>query len=265
LQTASCESALRPAETINVSSASISTAIAQMEEIVQVQLFVRRHSKGLVRTSAGQYLAAHARNILLYAREIESVAQQRWPRTIPRFSCVDGRKRMRSCSTASTPEDSISSSFYDYNIPTTLHLAPLRPMPVQVVLPASHPLAHSQRCSLQNLIDEPMALLAQPRTRDHFLSLFASKGLTPKISQRTDSIEMVRSLVANGFGHSRLTFVAPYHVVGHGKLSSRLLPGLNRSQNPVLGRLFRFRAPRLVDELNKSISAVVQMPHISAT
>ncbi|WP_431202530.1 LysR substrate-binding domain-containing protein [Bradyrhizobium betae] len=130
---------------------------------------------------------------------------------------------------------------------------------------SSHPLAHSQRCSLQNLIDEPMALLDQPRTRDYFLSLFASKGLTPRISQRTDSFEMVRSLVANGFGHSLLTFVAPYHVVGHGKLSSRPLPGLKRSQNPVLGSLYRFRAPRLVDELNKSISAVVQMLHISAT
>src|SRR5947209_4627845 len=72
LATANNESVLRAAEALNVSSASISTAIAQMEEFLQVQLFIRRHARGLVLTTAGQDLAAHARNILLHAREIES-------------------------------------------------------------------------------------------------------------------------------------------------------------------------------------------------
>ncbi|MHC2388542.1 LysR family transcriptional regulator [Bradyrhizobium liaoningense] len=76
LATANHESVLRASETLNVSSASISTAIAQIEEFLQTQLFIRRHARGLVLTSAGQDLAAHARNILLHAREIEAVAQR---------------------------------------------------------------------------------------------------------------------------------------------------------------------------------------------
>ncbi|MBR0914398.1 LysR family transcriptional regulator [Bradyrhizobium japonicum] len=292
LATANRESVLRAAETLNVSSASISTAIAQMEEFLQVQLFVRRHARGLVLTSAGQDLAAHARNILLHAREIESVAQRGPYKAVGRINigCLttiapyliplvlkevaanhpEIQLRWREDKHEALLDGLHSGGFdliivYDYDIPTTLHLAPLRPMPVQVVLPVSHPLAHNQRCSLLDLIDEPMVLLDQPRTRDYFLSLFASKGLTPKISQRTDSFEMVRSLVANGFGYSLLNFVPPYHVVGHGKLISRPLPDVDRSQNLVLGRLYRFRAPRLVDELYKSISAAVQMLEISAT
>ncbi|MGY8631895.1 LysR family transcriptional regulator [Bradyrhizobium sp. 14AA] len=292
LATANRESVLRAAETLNVSSASISTAIAQMEEFLQVQLFVRRHARGLVLTSAGQDLAAHARNILLHAREIESVAQRGPYKAVGRINigCLttiapylvplvlkevaanhpEIQLRWREDKHEALLDGLHSGGFdliivYDYDIPTTLHLSPLRPMPVQAVLPASHPLAHSQRCSLQDLVDEPMVLLDQPRTRDYFLSLFASKGLTPKISQRTDSFEMVRSLVANGFGYSLLNFVPPYDVAGHGKLISRPLPELNRSQNLVLGRLYRFRAPRLVDELYKSISTAVQMLQISAT
>lgn len=292
LATANRESVLRAAETLNVSSASISTAIAQMEEFLQVQLFVRRHARGLVLTSAGRDLAAHARNILLHAREIESVAQRGPYKAVGHINigCLttvapyliplvlkevaanhpEIQLRWREEKHEALLDGLHSGGFdliivYDYDIPTTLQLAPLRPMPVQVVLPASHPLAHSQSCSLQDLIDEPMVLLDQPRTRDYFLSLFASKGLTPKITQRTDSFEMVRSLVANCFGYSLLNFVPPYHVEGHGKLISRPLADLNRSQNLVLGRLYRFRAPRLVDELYKSISAAVQMLQISTT
>jgi DNA-binding transcriptional LysR family regulator len=110
-----------------------------------------------------------------------------------------------------------------------------------------------------------MVLLDQPRTRDYFLSLFGSKGLSPTVAHRTESFEMVRSLVANGFGYTLLNFVPPYHVDGHGKLVSRPLAEVDRPQNLVLGRLYRFRPPRLVDELLKSVSAAVQKLQISTT
>lgn len=290
LATANQESVLRAAETLNVSSASISTAIAQMEEFLQVQLFIRRHARGLVLTSAGQDLAAHARNILLHAREIESVARRSPYKAIGRLSigCVSTiapyliplvlkelaekhpeiQLKWRVDKHEALLDALHAGGFdliivYDYDIPTTLHVAPLRSMPVQVVLPASHPLAKSQICSLQDVVGEPMVLLDQPRTRDYFLSLFGSKGLSPTVAYNTESFEMVRSLVANGFGYSLLNFVPPYNVEGHGKLVSRPLSDLDRPQNLVLGRLYRFRAPRLVDELFKSVSAAAQELQIS--
>jgi hypothetical protein len=60
-------------------------------------------------------------------------------------------------------------------------------MPVQVVLPEEHRLVQSQTCSLNDLFGEPMVLLDQPRTRDYFLSLFGSKGLSPNVAYRTES------------------------------------------------------------------------------
>jgi DNA-binding transcriptional LysR family regulator len=292
LATANHESVLRAAETLNVSSASISTAIAQMEEFLQVQLFIRRHARGLILTSAGQDLAAHARNILLHAREIESVARRGPYKAVGRINigCLatiapyliplilkevadnhpEIQLRWREDKHEALLDALHGGGFdliivYDYDIPTTLHVAPLRAMSVQVVLPAAHPLAHSQTCSLTDLIGEPMVLLDQPRTRDYFLSLFGSKGLTPTVAHRTESFEMVRSLVAHGFGYALLNFVPPYQVEGHGKLVSRPLTDVDRPQNLVLARLYRFRAPRLVDELFKSVSAAVQKLQISTT
>jgi DNA-binding transcriptional LysR family regulator len=292
LATANHESVLRAGETLNVSSASISTAIAQMEEFLQVQLFIRRHARGLILTSAGQDLAAHARNILLHAREIESVAQRGPYKAVGRINigCLSTiapyliplilkevadnhpeiQLRWREDKHEALLDALHGGGFdliivYDYDIPTTLHAAPLRSMPVQVVLPASHPLAHSQTCSLTDLTSEPMVLLDQPRTRDYFLSLFGNKGLTPTIGHRTESFEMVRSLVANGFGYALLNFVPPYHVEGHGTLVSRPVSDVDRPQNLVLARLYRFRAPRLVDELFKSVSAAAHKLQISTT
>jgi DNA-binding transcriptional LysR family regulator len=292
LAAANHESVLRAAGTLNVSSASISTAVAQMEELLQVQLFIRRHARGLVLTSAGQDLAAHARSILLHAREIESIAHKGpfWAVGKLNIGCLatiapyllplvlkelaekhpEIQLKWREDKHEALLDSLHGGGFdliiiYDYDIPTTLHVAPLRPMPVQVVLPDGHRLAQTQACSLNDLVEEPMVLLDQPRTRDYFLSIFGSRGLSPKIAHRTQSFEMVRSLVANGFGYALLNFVPPYHVEGHGKLVSRPLAGLDRPQNLVLARLYRFRAPRLVDELFESISVAVQQLQISTT
>lgn len=292
LATANHESVLRAAGTLNVSSSSISTAIAQIEEFLQVQLFIRRHARGLVLTSAGQDLAAHARNILLHAREIESIAHAGPYRAVGRLNigCLatiapyllplvlkelaekhpEIQLKWREDKHEALLDSLHGGGFdliiiYDYDVPTTLHVAPLRPMPVQVVLPDGHRLAQTQSCSLTDLVEEPMVLLDQPRTRDYFLSIFGSRGLSPTVAHRTQSFEMVRSLVANGFGYALLNFVPPYHVEGHGKLVSRPLADFDRPQNLVLARLYRFRAPRLVDELFESISTAVQKLQISTT
>ena len=290
LATANHESVLRASETLNVSSASISTAISQIEEFLQTQLFIRRHARGLVLTSAGQDLAAHARNILLHAREIEAVAQRGPFRAAGRINvgCLatiapyliplvlrdlqekhpDIEMRWRADKHEALLDGLHNGSFdliivYDYDIPTTLHASPLRSMPIQVVLPSAHPLASSQSCGLSDLVALPMVLLDQPRTRDYFLSLFANRGLSPIVAYRVDSFEMVRSLVANGFGFALLNFVPPYNVCGHGSLTSRPLADVDRTQNLVLARLYRFRAPRLVDEFFKSVSFAAQQLTIS--
>jgi len=47
--------------------------------------------------------------------------------------------------------------------------------------------------------------------------------------------------------------------------ATRPLADFDKPQNLVLARLYRFRAPRLIDELFESISAAVQKLQISTT
>ena len=48
-------------------------------------------------------------------------------------------------------------------------------------------------------------LINLPHSREYFLSLFRDAGVTPRIAHESASLEMVRSLVANGLGVSLLT------------------------------------------------------------
>ena len=45
-------------------------------------------------------------------------------------------------------------------------------------------------------------LLDLPLSREYFAGLFASAGLTPQIAHRSRQLELVRSLVANGYGYT---------------------------------------------------------------
>ncbi len=73
LAAANHQSVRKAAQSLHVSAPSVSMAIAQIETIIATQLFVRRHARGLVLTDAGRDLAVSARNMLAYAREIETV------------------------------------------------------------------------------------------------------------------------------------------------------------------------------------------------
>lgn len=281
LAAANHQSVLRAAEALNVSSPSISTAIAQIEKLLDVNLFIRRHARGLVLTQAGRDLAAHARSLIIHAREIETTTHRGGSSTAAQFNvgCQATLApyllplMMRDIE-ASHPKIQLRWSednhegllaavhsgavdsiiIYDYDLPSTLHVTPLREIPMQVVLPTNHRLASRAYCTLGELANEPMILLDHPKTRDYFLSTFSEAGIEPLIAHRTSSYEMVRGLVANGFGYSLLNFCPPHIIDGQNRIASVPLLGIDKPQNLVLARLYRFRAPRLLNELISSIT-----------
>ena len=282
------QSVLRAAETLNVSSPSISTAISQLEDCLEMQLFERRHARGLLLTPAGMDLVVQARSTLLQVREIETIANRGDSRStvILNVGCLKTlapyflpaiMRHMHSATPyihARWTEDSHENLMaglhtgsldlallYNYDLPTTFDSTIVRHMPIQVVLPADHSLAGQPSCRLSELADETMILLDQARTRDYFLSLFAKEGFGPKIGYRSPNFETVRSLVANGFGYSLLNFAPPYYAEGHGRLVSRPLVTLARDQALVIARLYRFRRPAMLDELIEAVRHVVaQIP-----
>lgn len=56
----------------------------------------------------------------------------------------------------------------------------------------------------EELVEYPMILLDLPLSREYFLALFMKDGLEPNVYSRSEHIEVVRTMVANGLGYSLL-------------------------------------------------------------
>ena len=222
------------AAALNVSPASVSAAISDLEAICGLQLFVRRHARGLVLTPNGRDMVIEASNLLHLAGEFQAQGRRR-------SGSVHGRLEVGILvSFAPTlvpplvrrfldahPDADIRwqqgdldflvngleagrlelALMYDFDLPSTLRRVALSPMPARAILPLDHRLAGEPKIALAELADEPFILLDLPRTRDYFLSIFAEMGLTPNVAYRETSVEMVRNLVANNFGFSLLNYV----------------------------------------------------------
>lgn len=97
---------------------------------------------------------------------------------------------------------------YDLAVPEGIVFEPLAVLPPQVLLSSKHPLAKKTEINIQELVNTPMVLLDLPQSREYFLSLFEAKNLQPDIAINANSQEVVRTMVANGFGFS-ITNVRP--------------------------------------------------------
>jgi DNA-binding transcriptional LysR family regulator len=91
---------------------------------------------------------------------------------------------------------------YDLILGPDLHFDVLAEVPLHVLLPAGHRLARAPSVSLREIVEEPLVLLGLPQSREYFLSIFYNLRLQPKLAYETPSFEMVRGLVANGYGYS---------------------------------------------------------------
>jgi len=223
------------AAALNVSPASVSAAINHLETVCGLQLFVRRHARGLVLTPTGSDMVIEASNLLHLAIDFQDESRKR-------SQTVQGRLEIGVLvSFAATLTPQIVRRFldaypdaeirwhqgdldylingleagrlelalmYDFDLPSTLRRMGMLPLPPKVILPRTHRLAGQQTVSLQEIVEEPYILLDLPRTRDYFLSIFAELGLTPNVAYRESSVEMLRSLVANEFGYSILNYVS---------------------------------------------------------
>lgn len=217
------------AQKINVSSPSISTAIAQLEAEFGLPLFLRRHAHGLSLTQGGRQFVAEARAVLAAAGRLPDAAQAitgqvRGPLALgclltfaqvvlPQlrrgFSAVHAEVAITQTEhdQAAIFEGLRDASLdlaltYDLQIPADLEFQALISLNPYVLLPPDHALAGRARLKPQDLVGYPMVLLDLPYSADYFLSFFAREGLTPTIAERTRDLGVMRSMVANGFGYS---------------------------------------------------------------
>lgn len=278
--TARCESLTRAAEELHVSPPSVSTALAELESLIGVQLFVRRHARGLVLTQVGRELVVAARDILAAAREFQShsdtlggtlegiidfgcllsFAPYFVPPLVHSFYENHPKVRIRwhegdhAALIAALEAGTIDCALiYDFDIPSSVQCTPIRQMPLQIILPAGHRWANRKSIALADMMDEPFVLLDLPLTHDYLLSTFAELKLEPRIAHHAHSYEMARGLVANGFGYTLLNFCPPYGYSPPGSekkigLVSRPMSERLRWLNLSFARLYRYKMPRLVQE-----------------
>lgn len=214
---------------VNVSSPSISAAIAQLEREFGLPLFVRRHAHGLSLTQAGRQFMGQARLVLKEAGALGRLAGElsgrvRGPLTlgclltfaqhvVPRLrrGFEDRHTEVRIKQGEHDQAELIRrlrraeidlALTYDLDIPSDLTFLPLAELPPYAVLGVAHPLADRAAVSVAELAEYPMVQLDLPLSAEYFLSFFNGTGKSPRIVERTRDMAVMRSLVANGFGFS---------------------------------------------------------------
>jgi DNA-binding transcriptional LysR family regulator len=251
--------AARAAQALHVSQPSISKAIAELEALWDERLFVRLHARGLELTAAGTARVRQARAVL---RQAESLL-------VPRAVALQGRLRVGCLSTlgprylpdilsrlrAAHPEIEVQiiegdiesltrqlergsldvALLYDLGLAREVRLEAVADLRPYALLPWGHALARQPRLRLSELAREPLILIGLPHSRDYFLSLFRAAGVTPHIAHESPSMEMVRTLVANGLGVSLLT-TRPARDTGYDgkRIACRALHGSLQPQSVVL-------------------------------
>ena len=216
------------AEAVNVSSPSISAALAQLEGVLGMPLFVRRRAQGLSLTQGGRQLMAQAERVLAEAEAMMGLAgdiagevrgplavgclltfaqivvpglrrgfESLYPEVAVRQRELDQEGIFAALRRA---EIDIALS-YDMDIPTDLVFVPLLPLAPYAMMAPDHPLAARATVTPEELRVHPMILLDLPHSSDYFLSFFDRAG-APLVAERTRDMAVLRSLVANGYGYS---------------------------------------------------------------
>ncbi len=231
---ADCGNVTEAARRLQVSQPSVSAAIAELEQMLGITIFVRHHAKGVTLTPAGQRLINEARLLLKHAEEFSKTAEalgdtergeitvgcfptlaarfmpslmlefsNRHPLITLRLEEGDQERLMRDLAQGRI-EMALS---YIYGVPSGFDTTPLLSLPPVVALPANHRLARASDVSLTEIEEEPFILYDGALTRDYIMGLFDSLGLQPNVALRLSSFELIRSLVARGHGYAIHTTV----------------------------------------------------------
>lgn len=211
---------------LNVSQPALSVAMSQVENRIGERLFVRRKGAATTLTAYGRLFLHEAETLLSMAAQLEcpgglARASQmrvtigildelapRWMAPILgllRRDFSETGTRVLAVPFATLADDLISGRIdiglsYDLGLDATFqrcHLAHAQP---QVWVAPDDPLASRTTVSLAEIAERPLILSDQDLSIQHMLGLFRRIGATPVVRHRSASIELLRSLAANGEG-----------------------------------------------------------------
>jgi len=225
---ADCGNVTAAAHQLRVSQPAVSSAIADLESAIGVQLFIRQHARGINLTPAGDRVVNEARLLLKHARDFMQTAQEFggalagdvavgsfltlavrfMPALLARFSQLHPRinvtlqegdqEQLMTMLRSGKIELALA---YDFALSNEVDAQPLAELPPFVIVSAKHRLAQRHQVSLRELAKEPFVLLDLPYSRDYFFGLFRAVDIEPRVVFRTRSQELIRGLVAHGHGY----------------------------------------------------------------
>ena len=213
---------------LNVSQSTVTAAIKQLEDDLNVSLF-KRLASGMALTAEGARFLQHARNIMAAINSATrapltedttlsgcvrigvsyTVAGYFLPRHYMRFARSYPRIRAELYE---LPRNAIESGLRDgsldlavmlvSNLQDRKHLAheTLLRSRRRLWLPVEHPLLTAETISLEDVTAEPYVMLTVDEANQTASRYWKPTGLKPNIVFKTSSVEAVRSMVADGMG-----------------------------------------------------------------
>jgi DNA-binding transcriptional LysR family regulator len=262
-------------ERINISQPSISTAVSNLETELGVQLFIRHHAQGLSLTPAGRRLLMEAKALLAQASHLYDVVSEvteivhgqlslgcmvtlapmiipelchEFTSAFPKVVIRQQERHQEDLFDGLRRAEIDVALTYDLQIPNDIEFAPLAVLPLHVTVGEGHPLAARKSVTLEELAGEPLILLDLPISREYFMAAFLSHGLEPNIAARSSYPDVIRTMVANGYGYT-LANVRPRSETSlDGRRIVRLrLEGDHRPMRIGIARLAAIARTRLVE------------------
>jgi DNA-binding transcriptional LysR family regulator len=248
------------ANELHISQSSITAAIDALEAGLGYDLFIRTPAKGIRPTASGREALGLIRRFIHQSRQFEedlgSIGGQ--ARGTVRIACYATAAPaflppILRAITKDFPDVSIQllegnmqriiefldegeadvAFTYSESVDERYDFVPLFTAPPYAIVSLDDPLANQSAVSMRDLAQRPMVMLDLPRTREYFTNMFETLGLSPNIAHSTRSSEIVRALVAGGFGFSLLN-IRPVDYREE-ETRYRILPILNPPQSPVFG------------------------------
>lgn len=213
------------AEALHVSQPALSAALSRIEEQLGKQLFQRKRGAPLTLTTEGRAFAEKAQALVEQAARLEAPDA---PAPITQklklgcfsdlapFCLAPALRQLR----AELPGLAVYSQVlgfseltdgmmqgkidlaitYDLGLDAGFEREMLGERQPQALVSPSHVLAKESRVTLKQLAKEPLILSQEGLSVQHMLGLFRTQGLLPRIVHRAASLELLRSLAANGEG-----------------------------------------------------------------
>lgn len=210
-----------------MSRSALTSALDTLERSLRTQLFVRHKAYGVVLTPSGERILEMATELLRDADELQgsvdrgtltgtvsvgcfgSLAPFIVPALFDAFASTHPGVSVRAYSESETQLMHLLASGdieiavgYNTNLDRTLKTVPLYDARMHILLARSSPLAREKSVSIHDLADQPLILLDSPPSRETVLSYFRDHGVVPRIGHQFQNFEVVRSLVARGYGFS---------------------------------------------------------------